>query len=51
MREEGSNERTKGGIGVMGQQRVSSWWRQWTCVGGTCAPLVRGVCADSKEVR
>ncbi len=20
----------------MGQQRVSSWWRQWTCVGGTC---------------
>lgn len=22
----------------MPQQRVSSWWAQWTCVGGTCAP-------------
>lgn len=22
----------------MRQQRVSSWWRQWTCVGGTRAP-------------
>lgn len=22
----------------MRQRRVSSWWRQWTCVGGTCAP-------------
>ena len=47
MREEGSNERTKGRIGLMGQQRVSSWRRQWTGVGGTCTPLVRGVAADS----
>jgi len=22
----------------MRQQRVDSWWAQWTCVGGTCAP-------------
>ncbi len=22
----------------MRQRYVSSWWRQWTCVGGTCAP-------------
>ena len=22
----------------MRQRRVSSWWGQWTCVGGTCAP-------------
>ena len=22
----------------MNQRRVSSWWAQWTCVGGTCAP-------------
>ncbi len=22
----------------MGQRTVSSWWRQWTCVGGTCVP-------------
>ena len=21
----------------MRQRQVSSWWRQWTCVGGTCA--------------
>jgi hypothetical protein len=38
MREENSNEHTKGRVGLMRQQRVSSWWRQWTCVGGTCAP-------------
>jgi hypothetical protein len=24
----------------MKQQRVDSWWAQWTCVGGTCAPPV-----------
>jgi hypothetical protein len=24
----------------MKQRRVDSWWAQWTCVGGTCAPLV-----------
>jgi hypothetical protein len=22
----------------MKQRHVSSWWRQWTCVGGSCAP-------------
>ncbi len=22
----------------MRQRQVSSWWAQWTCVGGTCAP-------------
>lgn len=22
----------------MKQRRVTSWWTQWTCVGGTCAP-------------
>ena len=22
----------------MREQRVDSWWSQWTCVGGTCAP-------------
>src|SRR5579875_1189474 len=22
----------------MEQRRVNSWWQQWTCVGGTCAP-------------
>jgi hypothetical protein len=22
------------------QRRVDSWWAQWTCVGGTCAPPV-----------
>jgi len=22
----------------MEQHRVTSWWAQWTCVGGTCAP-------------
>jgi hypothetical protein len=22
----------------MRQRRVESWWKQWTCVGGTCAP-------------
>ncbi len=22
----------------MTQRRVNSWWEQWTCVGGTCAP-------------
>ncbi|HZV52605.1 MAG TPA: hypothetical protein VFD49_22940 [Candidatus Dormibacteraeota bacterium] len=22
----------------MRQQRVDSWWQQWTCVGGACAP-------------
>jgi hypothetical protein len=22
----------------MTQRRVDSWWAQWTCVGGTCAP-------------
>jgi hypothetical protein len=22
----------------MRQRRVDSWWEQWTCVGGTCAP-------------
>jgi len=22
----------------MTQRRVNSWWAQWTCVGGTCAP-------------
>ena len=22
----------------MRPQQVSSWWRQWTCVGGSCAP-------------
>ena len=22
----------------MRQQRADSWWAQWTCVGGTCAP-------------
>jgi len=22
----------------MRQRRVDSWWAQWTCVGGTCAP-------------
>lgn len=24
----------------MTQRRVDSWWAQWTCVGGTCAPPV-----------
>lgn len=24
----------------MKQRRVDSWWAQWTCVGGTCAPPV-----------
>lgn len=24
----------------MRQQRLDSWWAQWTCVGGTCAPPV-----------
>jgi hypothetical protein len=28
----------EGRIGLLRQQRVTSWWRQWTCVGGTCAP-------------
>ncbi len=23
----------------MGQRRVTTWWRQWTCVGGSCAPV------------
>lgn len=23
----------------MTQRRVESWWAQWTCVGGTCAPV------------
>lgn len=23
---------------MMEQRRVTSWWAQWTCVGGTCAP-------------
>ena len=50
MREEGSNERTKGRIGLMRQQRVSSWWRQCTGVGGACAPLGRGVVTDSEGV-
>lgn len=22
----------------MTQRRVDSWWKQWTCIGGTCAP-------------
>ena len=50
MRGEGSNERTKGRIGLMRQQWVSSWRLQWTCLGGTCAPLVRDGAADGEGV-
>jgi hypothetical protein len=50
MKEEVSHERTKGRVGVLRHQQGSSRWRQWTCVGRTCAPLVRDVAADSKEV-
>jgi hypothetical protein len=38
MSEASSNEPRKGRSGLLRQQRVSSWWRQWICVGGTCAP-------------